>query len=64
MWKDPIVEEVRRVRDAHAAAHGYDLRRIYEDLKRKEAASGRTLVSFPPKPAKRQKRTSNLTGNE
>jgi hypothetical protein len=33
MWKDPIVEEVRRIREEHAARFGYDLKAIYEDLK-------------------------------
>lgn len=49
MWKDPIVEEVRRVRDAHAARFNYDLRAIYEDYKARERASGRQYVCFPPK---------------
>jgi len=49
MWKDPIVEEVRRVRDAHAARFNYDLRAIYEDFKALERASGRQYVCLPPK---------------
>jgi hypothetical protein len=36
-WKDEIVEEVRAAREAYAARFGYDLRRIFEDLKAKEA---------------------------
>jgi hypothetical protein len=49
MWKDPIVEEVRRIREEHAARFGYDLKAIYEDLKEAESRSGRRLVSLPPK---------------
>jgi hypothetical protein len=49
MWKDPIVEEVRRVRDAHAARFNYDLRAIYEDFKARERASNRQVVYLPPK---------------
>jgi hypothetical protein len=45
-WIDPIVEEVRRIREAHAAQFDYDLSRIYEDLKRSERESGREVVSF------------------
>ena len=48
MWKDPVVEEVRRARDEHAASLGYDLRAIFEDLKRMERESGRRTVSLPP----------------
>ncbi len=49
MWKDPIVEEVRKIRDAHAAQYDYDLKAIYQAVKEEEAASGRTFVKLPPK---------------
>ena len=46
MWSDPIVEEVRRARDAYAARFNYDLRAIYRDLKEQEKRSGRKVVSY------------------
>jgi hypothetical protein len=46
MWKDPIVEEVRSIREKQAAAHGFDLRRIIADAKAKQTTSGHPLVSF------------------
>lgn len=46
---DPIVEEVRRIRDAHAARFNYDLDAIFRDIKEQERKSGRTFVSFPPR---------------
>jgi len=49
MWEDPIVEEVRKVRDAHAAQFNYDLRMIYRALKKEEGESGRKFVKLPPK---------------
>jgi hypothetical protein len=49
MWKDPIVEEVRNVRDTHAAEYNYNLKAIYQALKKEEAASGRRFVKLPPK---------------
>jgi hypothetical protein len=49
MWEDPIVEEVRKAREAHAAQFNYDLQAIYQDLKEQEKKSGRTFVSYPPK---------------
>jgi hypothetical protein len=42
----PIVEEVRRVRDAHAARFHYDLDAIFRDIKEQEKKSGRKFVSF------------------
>jgi len=45
-WSDPIVDEVRRARDAYAARFNYDLRAIYRDLKAQEKRSGRTIVSY------------------
>lgn len=45
---DPIVNEVRRVRDAHAARFNYDLDAIFKDLKEQEKQSGRNFVSFGP----------------
>lgn len=38
MTKDPIVEEVRRIRQEHAARFDYDLQAIFDDLKRTEEA--------------------------
>jgi hypothetical protein len=49
MTHDPIVEEVRRVRQRHAASFNYDARAIFEDLKQKEKASSRKIVCYPPK---------------
>jgi hypothetical protein len=45
---DPIVDEVRRVRDAHAARFNYDLDTIFRDIKEQEKKSGRKFVSFAP----------------
>jgi hypothetical protein len=43
---DPIVDEVRRVRDAYAARFNYDLDEIFRDIKEQELKSGRTFVSL------------------
>jgi len=48
-WKDPIVEEVRKSRDAYAKRFNYDLDAIYRDLKEKERRSGRVVVPCPAK---------------
>ena len=49
MWKDEIVEEVRRVRDEYAAKFNYDLDAIYEDIKKQEKQTKRKVVSLSPK---------------
>jgi len=41
---DPIVDEVRRVRDAHAARFNYDLDAIFQDIKEREQKSGLNFV--------------------
>jgi hypothetical protein len=41
---DPIVDEVRRVRDAHAARFNYDLDAIFADVKEQERKSGHKFV--------------------
>ena len=43
---DPIVDEVRRIRDAHAAKFDYDPEAIFRDIKEQENQSGRSYVSF------------------
>lgn len=47
MWKDEIVEEVRRIREANAAKFNHDLKAIYEDALKRQKASERKTVSFP-----------------
>ena len=42
---DPIVDEVRRVRDEHAARFNYDLDAIFQDIKKQEEQSGRKFIS-------------------
>ena len=49
MWQDPIVEEIRRIRDEHAKKFNYDLHAICEDFRKMQASSGHTLVSRQPR---------------
>ena len=44
MWRDEIVEEVRKSRDEYAAKFGYDIRAIARDLREKQGANGETIV--------------------
>jgi len=38
-WMDDVLRELYAERDAYAAEHGYDLDRIFADLKRRENES-------------------------
>ena len=46
---DPIIVEIRAVRDAHAARFNYDVKAIFEDIRAKQETSGRDYVSYPPR---------------
>jgi hypothetical protein len=49
MWQDPIVAEVRKIREAYAAQFNFDARAICRALKEQERQSRRPKVSLPPK---------------
>jgi hypothetical protein len=49
MIDDPIVEEVRAHRQAHAARFNYDLAAIFADLIEREKNSSRPVVNCPPR---------------
>lgn len=49
MINDPIVEEVRRYRQEHAALYGNDLSRIVEALRKKERESKHIKLNPGPK---------------
>ncbi len=52
MRDDPIVEEVRRIRDDYARQFNYDVRAMCEDLRKKQDNYAERLVSFPARPPK------------
>ena len=54
MRDDPIVEEVRRLRQEYAKQLGYELHAMAEDLRRWEREHPERLVSFAPKPPRRK----------
>ena len=45
-WHDPVVEEVRRIREQQAAELDYDLKAIFERARRRQQQSKRKTVSF------------------
>ena len=49
MGRDPIVDEVRAIREAIAEEHGNDLKAIVAHYQRQDAASVIKGVALPPK---------------
>lgn len=49
MNDDPIVQEIRRRRQAHAARYNNDIGAICRALKEQEAKSSRPVISRAPK---------------
>ena len=49
MSRDPIIDEVRAIRDAIAKEHNYDLDSIFRMLQSREMTSGRSHVTLPPR---------------
>lgn len=49
MARDPIVDEVRRVREDLAAKHRFDIKAILQASKKRQGRSTHKIVSFVPK---------------
>jgi len=49
MPRDPIIDEVRRVREGEAAKHGFDIKLILAASKKRQGRSRRKVVSFVQK---------------
>jgi len=49
MKDDPIVQEVRAIRDAYAAEFNYDLKALYENIKQLEKMSNKPHQRLLPK---------------
>ena len=61
MWRDPIVEEVRAIREAYSQRFNNDLKAIHRDLKAQEQASGKKLIRLPPRRIKESERTATAS---
>ena len=56
--KDPIVEEVRAVRDALAKEYDYDVEKLGRAMQAAEKAEGRKTVILQPRRPKSDKKAS------
>ena len=48
---DPIIAEVRAVRDDYADRFGYDVEAIFRDIRSRQEISDRKYVRYPARPA-------------
>lgn len=44
MWDDPIVAEVREIREKLAAKFGFDVKAIFADLRKRQGSLGGRLI--------------------
>lgn len=49
MCRDPIIQTIRKARDAHARKFNYNLKDICADLKKLEAESGHPIIRKNPR---------------
>jgi hypothetical protein len=56
MFRDPIVDDIHKIREAYLEKFNYDMDAIYRDLKEKEQRSGRVVVDRTKKDAEQSRR--------
>ena len=49
MWTDEIVEEIHKIREEYSRSFNHDLKALFADLQKQQAASGRQVVSLSRK---------------
>ncbi len=54
MFRDLIVEEIRKHREEYAARFNNDIDAICDDIRRQQQQSGRRVVTRKPRPATTQ----------
>jgi hypothetical protein len=57
-WKDPIIEEIHAAREGIARESGFDLERIIEAARARQAAEGWRAIRLPPRKPTVAKRAS------
>jgi len=62
MWRDPIVEQIRQLRQQYAARFHHDLTAICQDLRERQTVGNRKVVTLPPRPARQVKTDGRPAG--
>jgi hypothetical protein len=47
---NPIVDELRKIRDEHAKKFNYDIHAMFDDIRKHQANSGHPVVSLKKRP--------------
>ncbi len=47
---DPVIAELRAIREAHAARFNHDMGEIFRDIRAMQEESGREFIRLPPCP--------------
>lgn len=50
MFQDTIVEEIHKIREEYSRSFNHDLKALFADLQKQQAASGRRVVTLSRKP--------------
>jgi len=50
MQSDPVVDEIRKLRELRAAKFDFDIRAIVKDARQRDACGERRIVRLPPRP--------------
>ncbi len=53
MTQDAVIQEIRKYRDEYAKKFDYDIKAMGDDLRKRQAESGRKVVRRIPKPAQK-----------
>ncbi len=64
MWEDPIVLEVRRIREELAAKLDFDVGAIFDDLRKRQVALGSRLIRRKKEPKTEQAPLTNREATE
>ena len=49
MWKDPIVEETRKLRASYAESQHNNPEKIFIDILKRQSEPGKQMLTFPPR---------------
>ena len=49
MWKDPIIDDLHKIREDYAREFGFEVDGIFQDIERRQEQSDQEHVSFPPR---------------